>query len=411
MSPNFSAAPSKLSAAAGKAPRSMSGSPRIYFDYNATTPIDATVLARVTVAMESAAGVWANPSSIHSLGRAARHALDEARETSATVLRCKPGELVFTSGGTEANNLAVFGAARSRRDRGRHLVCSPVEHPAVLQCFERLALHEGFTLTLLPVSSSGVVDPGDVRAALRPDTILVSVMAANNETGALQPVADIGACCREAGVLFHTDAVQWFGKEDFKGIDAFGADLVTLCPHKFHGPRGVGLLYVRAPLPIDPVLVGGSHEYDRRAGTENLPAILGLASGVSRFLQPSVFPRAALLDLRDHLERALRTMPGVHLRSTAPDRLSNTVAFTVDGADSVALLANLDLLGVCASSGSACASGSVEPSHVLRAMGLSREEASSLVRFSLGRETTLADVEQVIGLLPGVLASARGYSR
>ncbi|MBL9134944.1 MAG: cysteine desulfurase [Verrucomicrobiales bacterium] len=388
----------------------MNGPPRIYFDYNATTPLDPGVRERLVASLDTAAGLWANPSSIHFLGRAARHALDDAREVTASVLQCKPGELVFTSGGTEANNLAVFGAARCRRDQGRHLVCSPIEHPAVLQCFQRLAQHEGFTLTLLPVDCSGVIDPEAVQAALRPDTVLVSVMAANNETGAIQPYRDIGRLCRQAGVLFHTDAVQWFGKEGFKGIADFEADLVTLCSHKFHGPRGAGLLYIRAPLPLEPVVLGGSHEHDRRAGTENLPAILGLTDSVARFVPQPVFPRPLLLELRTRLEQGLASMPGLRLRSIATERLLNTVAFTVDGADSVSLLANLDLAGVCASSGSACASGSIEPSHVLRAMGVSPQEASSLVRFSLGRDSTRLEVDHVMALLPEILAQARSCS-
>lgn len=381
----------------------------IYFDYNATTPLDPRIQELMARSVDPASGLWANPSSIHSLGRWARHALDEARDSVAGVLHCRPGEIVFTSGGTEANNLAVLGAARHRRASGRHLLCSSIEHPAVLQCFKHLASREGFELDLLPVDSAGVVDPDTVRRALRSETILVSVMAANNETGALQPIREIGQICRASGVLFHTDAVQWFGKENFNDIDSFNADLVTFCAHKLHGPRGAGFLYVRSPLPLEPLLLGGSHEHDRRAGTENLPAILGLADCVNRFVREPVFVEADLKPLRSRLESVLEMMPGVHVRSVAPERLSNTVAFTVDGTDSVSLLANLDLAGVCASSGSACASGALEPSHVLRAMGLSASEAASLIRFSLGRTTTLARVEAVCRLLPGVVSQARGY--
>jgi cysteine desulfurase len=381
----------------------------IYFDYNATTPLDGSIRELMTRSVEPESGLWANPSSIHSLGRAARHALDEARESVSGVFQCQPAEIIFTSGGTEANNLAVLGAARCRRDRGRHLLCSSIEHPAVLQCFHALARREGYEVDFLPVDSNGVVESEAVRTALRPDTILVSVMAANNETGAIQPFREIGLVCRAAGVLFHTDAVQWFGKEDFNDIGDFEADLVTFCAHKLHGPRGAGLLYVRSPLPLEPIILGGSHEHDRRAGTENLPAILGLVECVSRFLRPSVYGKPALTAFRSRLEQALSLLSGVHVRSTAATRLSNTVAFTVEGADSVSMLANLDLAGVCASSGSACASGSIEPSHVMRAMGLSASESSSLVRFSLGRETTAAEVETVCGLIPRVVAQARSY--
>lgn len=379
--------------------------PPIYFDYNATTPLDPAVRA----AMEPLLGeVWGNPSSVHSIGRAARAVLDDARYRLAAIWKCKPSEVVFTGGGTEANNLAVLGTARLLKAKGRHLITSPVEHHAVLHAFQFLAQHEGFDVTYLPVDDFGRVRVEDVAAALRSDTTLVSVMAANNEVGTLQPVAEIGALCREREVIFHTDAVQAFGKLPFQNIHQFNADLVAVCAHKFHGPKGAGALFVRSPLQPLPTQVGGGHENERRAGTENLAAIVGLVTAFERFVPTPVFPSEALRALTVELAVAAAAIPGVTLRGHPTERLPNTIAFTVQGADSIALMAVLDLEGICASSGSACSAGSLEPSQVLRAMGVPAAEANSLVRFSLGRETTAAEVEQVIRILPDVIHRLRG---
>jgi cysteine desulfurase len=376
----------------------------VYLDYNATTPLDPGVRA----AMEPFLGeIFGNPSSVHQVGRRARAHLDDARDRVARVLGAKPAEILFTSGGTEANNLALFGAARLRRDRGRHLVTAAVEHHSVLHPLEALARHEGFILTVLPVDAAGRVDPADLRRALRPDTVLVSIQAANNELGTLQPVAELGALARARGALFHTDAAQWFGKEDFEQVDQLEADLVTLCAHKFHGPKGAGVLYARSPLLLEPLLRGGGHENERRAGTENLPAIIGLAAAVERFLRDPVFDLEQMVDLRAELERALEGLPGVTVRTPAAGALANTLAFTVSGTDSIALLAGLDLEGVCASSGSACTAGSVEPSHVVRALGVGEAEAGSLVRLSLGRENTEADAAHAAAVLPAVIRRCR----
>ncbi|MBL9129111.1 MAG: cysteine desulfurase [Verrucomicrobiales bacterium] len=385
-------------------PRSSS---TVYFDYNATTPLDPEVEAAMRTANREA---WANPSSVHRLGRHARALLDDARDRLAACLKSRPGEWVFTSGGTEANNLAVFGAARARRARGRHLVCSPVEHHAVLQAFEFLVRHEGFECTWLPVDGQGRVAPDDVARVVRADTALVSVMAANNETGVLQPVAEIGRVCRSKGVPFHTDALQWAGKEPLSAMAEFEADLVTLCGHKFHGPKGAGALWIRSPFPIVASQVGGGHELERRAGTENLPAILGFVEAVARFVPAPVFPKDRLEPLVARLGSVLSDLEGVQVLGREARRLANTVAFTVRGADSLSLIANLDMDGICASSGSACSSGSITPSHVLLAMGYSAESAASLVRFSLGRETTTEEVDAVCRGLPGWIARSRGGS-
>ncbi len=376
----------------------------IYFDYNATTPIDPAVRAAMIPFLGE---IWGNPSSVHHVGQKSRAILDDARDRVAAIFQSKPSEIIFTSGGTESNNLAIFGAARLRRDAGRHLITSQIEHHAVLHSFQYLQKKEGFDVTYLPVNAEGLVSPDNVAAALRRDTILVSVMAANNETGSLQPVAAIGDLCRSRGVLFHTDAVQWFGKEPFDSVHQFNADLVSICAHKFHGPKGAGALYVRSPLLPDPILFGGGHENERRAGTENLSAIIGFAEALVRFVPTPVFSAVTLRPLAAQLASTLETIDGVTLRGSRQQRLSNTVAVTVRGADSIALLAGLDLEGICASSGSACSAGSLEPSHVMRAMGVENNLANSLVRFSLGRDSTPAEVTAVESIFPDILRRVR----
>ncbi|MBN8246146.1 MAG: cysteine desulfurase [Verrucomicrobia bacterium] len=376
----------------------------IYCDYNATTPLDPAVREAMAPFLE---GVWGNPSSVHQIGRAARAALDDARYRLAGLWKCRPSEVVFTSGGTEANNLAVLGAARRLSGRGRHLITSPVEHPAVLHAHRQLERLEGFQVTELPVDAAGRVDPQSVVDAIRPDTVLVSVMAANNEVGTLQPVAEIGRLCRERGICFHTDAVQAFGKLPWTDIHQFQADLVAVCAHKFHGPKGAGALYIRSPLQPESLLVGGGHENERRAGTENLAAIAGLVEAFARFVPTPVFDPVRLDLWTRQLAATAAAVPGVTLRSPEVGRLANTVAFSVADADSVTLLAVLDLAGICASGGSACSAGSLEPSHVLKAMGVPGPECNALVRLSLGRETTEAEVARVLSALPEVIRQVR----
>ncbi len=378
----------------------------IYFDYNATTPLDSAVREAMLPFLD---GTWGNPSSVHAIGRTARAALDDARYRLSALWRCKPSEVVFTAGGTESNNLAIFGTARLLRTRGRHLICSAVEHPAVLHAFRFLREHEGFEVTELPVDSRGRVSVSTVESALRPDTVLVSVMAANNEVGTLQPVPEIGRLCRERGVRFHTDAVQAFGKLPFRDIHQFEADLVSVCAHKFHGPKGAGALFIRSPLQPLPTQIGGGHENERRAGTENLAAIAGLVRAFERCVVVPAFDPQVLTPLASRLVQAVAAIPGVTVRSPMSDgdRLPNTVAFSVQGTDGIALMATLDLEGVCASSGSACSAGSLEPSHVLAAMGVPAAEANALVRFSLGRDSTLEEVDRVMERLPHLLGRLR----
>ena len=375
----------------------------IYFDYNATTPLDPAVRAAMLPFLGE---IWGNPSSVHHVGRKARALLDDARDRAANFLGAKPSEIIFTSGGTEANNLAIFGAARRLKPKGKHLITSAIEHHAVLQCFDYLEKNEGFSVTRLPVDSDGRVAPDDLKRALRPNTVLVSVMAANNEIGTLQPVAELGAACRERGIIFHTDAVQWFGKEPFTNIHQFNADLISVCAHKFHGPKGAGLLFIKSPLQPEPIFFGGGHENERRAGTENLPAVVGLVAAMEKFINPPVFARNELKPLAAKLRAAIEDIAGCEIVSPFENCLPNTVSFVVDGSDGIALMAGLDMEGICASSGSACSAGSLEPSHVILAIGKIKS-ANSLVRFSLGRDSTIEEVDFVCSVLPEVIRRAQ----
>ena len=375
----------------------------IYFDYNATTPLDPAVRSAM---LPFLGAVWGNPSSVHHVGRKARAALDESRDRAATFLGAKPSEIIFTGGGTEANNLAIFGTARLLKAKGRHLITSAVEHHAGLQCFDYLERHEGFLVTRLPVDAAGRVSVEEFKRAVRPDTIFASIMAANNEIGTIQPVAEIVAVCRELGIRFHTDAVQSFGKEAFENIGQFNADLVSVCAHKFHGPKGAGLLYIKSPLQPEPILFGGAHENERRAGTENLAAIAGLVEALESFVRPSVFPAEQLAVQVQKIAAAVEKIDGCEIVTPKEKALANTLAFVVAGSDGIALMAGLDMEGICASSGSACSAGSLEPSHVILATGR-RASANSLVRFSLGRSSTEEEVNFVCAALPEIIRRAQ----
>ncbi|HEY1662149.1 MAG TPA: cysteine desulfurase family protein [Verrucomicrobiae bacterium] len=375
----------------------------IYFDYNATTPLDPAVREAMLPFLGE---VWGNPSSVHHVGQKARALLDDARDRAAKLLGAKPSEIIFTSGGTESNNLAIFGAARLLKPKGKHLITSAIEHHAVLHCFDFLEKYEGFEVTRLPVDSFGVVSPGTLKKALRPDTIFVSIMAANNEIGTLQPVSELGKICQERGIVFHSDAVQWFGKEPFDNLAQFNADLLSICAHKFHGPKGAGLVWIKSPLHPVPLLFGGGHENERRAGTENLAGIIGLVAAMEKFVKPPVFEKNKLKPLVDKLKAAISQIDGCEIVSPSENCLANTFSFVVDGADSITLLAGLDVVGICASSGSACSAGSLEPSHVIVALGR-QKTANSLVRFSPGRETTPEEIDFVCSVLPEIVQRAR----
>jgi cysteine desulfurase len=376
----------------------------IYLDYNATTPLDPGVRDAM---LPFLGDIWGNPSSVHHVGRKARALLDDARDRAANFLGAKPSEIIFTSGGTESNNLAIFGTARLLKAKGRHLITSSVEHHAVLDCFNYLEKNEGFSVTRLPVDAHGRVSVDAFAKAVRPDTVLASVMAANNEIGTLQPVAELGSLCRERGIFFHSDAVQWLGKAPFAEVGQFNADLVSLCcAHKIHGPKGAGLLWVKSPLHPDPILFGGGHENERRAGTENLAAVIGLVAALERFVKPPGFDQNKLKPLADKLVACVERMEGCTLVSPRELCLPNVVSFVVRGTDSIALMAGLDVEGICASSGSACSAGSLVPSHVMVAIG-KKDMANSLVRFSLGRESSAEDIDFVCSVLPKVIQRVR----
>lgn len=376
----------------------------IYFDYNATTPLDPAVREAMLPFLGE---FWGNPSSVHHIGRVARAQLDDLRDRAANTLGCKPSELIFTSGGTESVNLAILGTARLLKSKGRHIITSAVEHHAVLHCFDFLAKHEGFEVTVLPVDTEGRVAVDSLKTAIRPETIFVSIQAANNEIGTIQPVAELGALCRERGIVFHTDAVQWFGKEPVKSIAQFNADLVSICAHKFHGPKGAGALFIKSPLHPLPLLLGGGHENERRAGTENLAAIAGFVEALDRFVRDPVFNSKVLSPMTEKLFSSIKTIEGILCVSPRVKSLANTLSFLVERADSITLLAGLDLEGVCASGGSACSAGSLEPSHVISALGHEKNLSNSLVRFSLGRETTQDDVNYAAEVLPAVIRRAQ----
>lgn len=380
--------------------------PRIYFDHNATTPVDPRVLDAMLPHFREAYG---NASSLHGFGQIARQGVEAARRQVANQLECEPRDLVFTSGGTEADNLAVFGTVRESRDGERHVITSQIEHPAVLNACQQLE-REGVEVTYVPVGHDGVVSPDDVRAAIRPGTVLVSVMHASNEIGTLQPVAEIGRIAKEAGALFHVDGVQSFGKVPTP-VGELGADLFSLSAHKIYGPKGVGALYVRRGLQLAKVQYGGKHERDRRPGTENVPGITGLGTAAELAGKRWQSDGDRIAALRDRLERGiLERIPDTHVHCAAAPRLPNTASVGFDGAESEPMLISLDLHGFAVSSGSACSSGSSEPSHVLSAIGLSRNQAKSTLRFSLGRTSSDDDVDELLEVLPGIVERLRVLS-
>lgn len=378
---------------------------RIYLDYAATTPTDPRVLD----AMRPYFGeVFGNASSLHVFGQEARAAVDRARKVLAQALGCQPSEVVFTSGATESDNWALVGTTLACEARGRHVVVSSVEHKAVLEPARFLA-SRGFAVTLLPVDRFGQVDPDDVRRALRDDTVLLSVMHANNEVGTLQPVAEVARIARERGVLVHTDATQTFGALPVD-VDALGVDLLSASAHKRYGPKGVGLLYVRRGTRIEPLLRGGAHERGRRAGTENVPGIVGFARAVELALAEREAEQARVGALRDRLLAGLLAIEGAVLNGHPTARLPNNANVSFEGVSSEALLLSLDLRGLAASSGSACAAGSLEPSHVLAAMGLPREQVEGAVRFTLGRWTTEQEVDAAVEMVREAVGELRAAS-
>ncbi|MDD2234768.1 MAG: cysteine desulfurase NifS [Desulfitobacteriaceae bacterium] len=380
---------------------------KIYLDHSATTPVDEEVAEIIRIYYTEKYG---NPSSIHSFGREAKKALEEARLRVASLIGAKPEEIIFTSGGTEADNLAILGVAGAGQSKGGHLIISAIEHHAVLETAEYLA-KMGYELTILPVNAEGIVELDSVGKALRPDTILVSVMHANNEVGAIQPIEEIGRIVREHGAVFHVDAVQTVGKIPVD-VEKLGVDLLTMSAHKIYGPKGVGALYIRKGVRISSLLHGGSQEKKRRSGTENTPGIIGFGKACQLAAQRMTEEAEKLKKLRDMLLNGIvERIDCVKINGPLGDlRLPNNVNVSINFVEGESLLLSLDMLGIAASSGSACTSGSLDPSHVLLAMGLSHEVAHGSLRFSLGRQNTVEDIDHVLEHLPEIVERLRAMS-
>lgn len=371
----------------------------IYFDYAATTPMRAEVLEEVNRVQSK---IYGNPSSVHALGRAALNELDLARIKVAACLNCPSAEIFFTSGGTESDNWAIKGVAKANAYKGKHIITSAVEHHAVLHTCRALA-KEGFKITYLPVDAYGMVDPGKLEAAINAETILVSVMTANNEVGTLQPIAEIGEICRKHGVIFHTDAVQAAGTQSID-VERDAIDLCSLSGHKIYGPKGVGCLYVRRGIKIKNLLDGGGQERTKRAGTENLPAIVGMARALELAEAERMEANARLSALQSKFIRQVsEAVPGTVLRGHPTERLPNNINFTFAGTDGEALLLMLDGLGYCCSAGSACTAGSLEASHVLLAMGIEEQTARSSLRISIGKYTTEEELNGLAEALQAII--------
>lgn len=379
---------------------------RIYLDYNATTPVDPEVLSAM---MPFFAETYGNASSIHSAGQDARAAMESARASVASLIGAKPAEIVFTSGGTEADNLAIFGCVGAVPRERKHVICSPIEHHAVLNSVEALE-KQGVDVTWLPISSGGVIDPDDVRRALRPETVLIAVMLTNNELGTIQPIVEIGRIAAEADIHFHCDAVQAIGKIPVD-VNELNVDLLALSAHKIYGPKGVGALYVRENTPLEPLFFGGTHERDRRPGTENVAGIVGMGKAAELARTGLAEDSARLSGLRDRLEEGiLRSVTGTRINGDRARRVPNTTNITFAHAESESLVIAMDLQGVQCSAGAACSSGAIFPSHVLRAIGLPKDEAKATLRFSLGRFTTREDVDYALEVIPQAVERLRSIS-
>ena len=385
---------------------------RVYLDYNATTPIDPRVLEAMIPYMKEEFG---NPSSIHSYGMAGKAALDNSREQIAELLGARPKEIVFTSGGSESNNFATKGIAFLLREKGNHLITTQVEHASVLETFGFLE-SQGFRVTYLGVDKYGLIDFGELREKITEDTILVSVMFANNETGVIMPIQEIAELVKEKGVIFHTDAIQAVGRIDIN-LKNLPVDLLSLSGHKLYGPKGIGALFVRTGVEtchgvsLQPLIHGGGQERGRRSGTENVAGIMGLGKACEILKEDAGYKMqdARIKELRDELYEGIsERISGLKLNGHPEKRLSNTLNLSFEGVEGESLVMNLDLEGIAVSTGSACSEGNVEPSHVLLAMGLSKEQAVSSLRFSLGRFTRKEDIDRVLEVLPVIIGRIRG---
>ena len=379
---------------------------RVYLDNSATTRLDDEVMKAMTPYFSE---IYGNASSLHAFGREALEAVDKSRETIASLLGAYPNEIYFTSGGTESDNWALKGAAKAYGKYGKHIVTTAIEHPAMMETCHKLE-KEGFEVTYVGVNSEGLVDPEEIKKAVRDDTILVSVMFANNEMGAIQPIGEIGRFCREEGILFHTDAVQAAGtiKIDVKELNI---DMLSLSAHKFHGPKGMGLLYLRNGVKIEKLIVGGHQERGNRAGTTNTPGIVGMAKALEIAVRDMEKNNEHMRKLRDYfIDRVEKEIPYCHLNGGRVHRLVNNANFSFDYIEGESILMVLDLNGIAVSSGSACSSGSLEPSHVILATGASMEQAHSSIRFSLGKETTKEEIDYTVETLKAAVEKLRSWS-
>lgn len=383
---------------------------RAYLDHAATTPLDPRVLEAMLPYLHN---FWGNPSGVYQEAREARKGLDDARHTVAKILGAKANEVVFTSGGTESDNIALRGVARAAQGRGRHIITSAIEHHAILHTAEELEA-EGFRVTYLPVESTGLVSITALEEALGDDTILVSVMYANNEVGTVEPIAEIARLvkARQPRTVVHTDAVQAVGPLDIN-VDRLGVDMLSIAAHKLHGPKGVGALYVRTRTPFEPQQLGGGQEKSRRAGTENVAGAVGLATAMRLAYEESEQRNAHIRALRDRLlDEVPRLVPGTHATGPpdAEARLPNNFSCCFEQVEGEAILIQLDLAGIAASSGSACAAGSLEPSHVLKAMGVPDDLARGSLRLTVGKGNTQQDIEHLLHVLPGIVERLRSLS-
>lgn len=376
----------------------------VYLDHSATTPIDPRVVEAMLPYFTEKFG---NASSLHRWGQTALTALDESRRTVAEILNADPKEIIFTSGGSESDNLALRGVALALRARGNHVIITPIEHHAVLNTAAQLEKEFGFKVTRVPVNRQGMVDPDDIARAITPQTVLISVMYANNEVGTIEPLAEIARIARANQIAFHTDAVQGGGYLPLD-VQKLGIDLMSLGSHKFHGPKGVGVLYVRAGTPLLPAQTGGSHERNRRAGTENIPYVVGFASALEMAQSEREQTNARLVAMREKLvEGILERVPGSEITGDPKNRLPGHASFVFPGAIGDEMVLGLDLAGIAASTGSACTAGSLEPSHVLAAMGYAADSARGALRLTLGRENTSEDVEYAVHTVADVVGKLR----
>jgi cysteine desulfurase len=379
---------------------------RIYLDYASTTPVDPRVVAAMVPYFQCTFG---NPSALHGCGQEARSAVEEARCTVAAAIGALPEEIIFTSGGTESDNTAIKGVVLASRNKGNHIITTAVEHHAVIESCHTLE-NMGFEVTFLPVDGYGMVDPDGVRKSIRPQTVLISVMHANNEVGTVQPITEIGAIAREAGVPFHTDAVQTVGHIPVN-VYALNIDLLSCSAHKLYGPKGVGFLYARKGTRLAPFVEGGSQESGRRAGTENVPGIVGLAAALQLASENLAAESTLEVALRSWLVSGiLDEIPGSRLNGHPVKRLPGNASISIEGAEGESLLISLDREGVCVSTGSACSAGSGKPSHVLAAMAVPLTLAQCSLRFSLGRWTTAGEIGTVLEILPRIAARLRAMS-